>query len=152
MNVKHKKWYIVIFFFLIIVLCAYFMISGKLAEPRRSVSIENRNTTYATVKLHETSQQSEIDDAKKEEYKQDDLERSLQEMIQLIVEGSDSQVSIQNFNSADASASAVSVTLYTDHGDDISKEQREGIERTISGGMDGLLKENITINISASED
>ena len=93
-----------------------------------------------------------MDDADKEKVKQADLERSLQEVIQSIVEGSDSLVSIHDFNSADFSASAVSVTLYTDHGDDISKEQREGIERTISGSMDGLLKENITINISASED
>ena len=72
-------------------------------------------------------------------------------MIQSIVEGSDSLVSIQDFNSADFSASAVSVTLYTEQGNDISQEQRDGIVRTIAGSMDGLAQDNITINISAPE-
>ena len=77
-------------------------------------------------------QQAEMDDADKKKVKQADLERSLQEVIQSIVEGSDSLVSIHDFNSADFSASAVSVTLYTEQGNDISQEQRDGIVRTMA--------------------
>ena len=130
MNVKHKKWYIVIFFFLIVILCAYFIISGKLNESRKLA--DERNTDNITYAQYMAGQQAEMDDADKEKVKQADLERSLQEVIQSIVEGSDSLVSIHDFNSADFSASAVSVTLYTEQGNDISQEQRDGIVRTMA--------------------
>ncbi len=149
MNEKRTKRYLVIFFFLIVVLCAYFMISGKSTESGNLADERNTsNTTYAQFK---TGQQAILNEADKEKVKQADLERSLQEVIQLIVEGSDSLVSIQDFNSADFSASAVSVTLYTEQGNDISQEQRDGIVRTIAGSMEGLPQDNITINISAPE-
>ncbi len=149
MNKTRKKQYIVIFFFLIVVLCAYFMISGKLTESRKLA--DERNTDHITYAQFKTGQQAAMTEADKEKMKQADLERSLQEVIQSIVEGSDSQVSIQDFNSADFSASAVSVTLYTEQGNDISQEQRDGIVRTIAGSMEGLPQNNITINISAHE-
>lgn len=149
MNKTRKKQYIVIFFFLIVVLCAYFMISGKLTESRKLA--DERNTDHITYEQFKTGQQAAMTEADKEKAKQADLERSLQEVIQSIVEGSDSLVSIQDFNSADFSASAVSVTLYTEQGNDISQEQRDGIVRTIAGSMEGLPQDNITINISAYE-
>ena len=150
MNETRKKRYIVIFFFLIvIVLCAYFMISGKLTESRKLA--DERNTDNITYAQFKEGQQEAMNEADKEKVKQADLERSLQEVIQSIVEGSDSLVSIHDFNSADFSASAVSVTLYTEQGNDISQEQRDGIVRTIAGSMDGLAQDNITINISAPE-
>ena len=150
MNETRKKRYIVIFFFLIVVvLCAYFMISGKLTESRKLA--DERNTDNITYAQFKEGQQEAMNEADKEKVKQAVLERSLQEVIQSIVEGSDSLVSIQDFNSADFSASAVSVTLYTEQGNDISQEQRDGIVRTIAGSMDGLAQDNITINISAPE-
>mgnify|MGYP001090183821 CR=1 FL=1 len=93
----------------------------------------------------------ETDMSKKEDYQKADLERALQDAIQLIVEGSNPLVSIHNFDVADHSETTVAVTLYTESCNEISEESRIAIENLILGSFNGILKENISIDVEYTE-
>lgn len=91
------------------------------------------------------------DMSKKRDYQKADLEMKLQDTIRLMVEGSDPLISIHNFDSADHSETTVDVTLYTDPHNEISEESKTAVENLISGSIDGILKDNISINIEYTE-
>lgn len=75
----------------------------------------------------------------------------LQDSIQLIAEGSNPLVSIHNFDVADHSETTVAVTLYTESCNEISEESRIAIENLILGSFNGILKENISIDVEYTE-
>ena len=87
------------------------------------------------------------DMTKKGDYKKAEMEMRLQDTIQLIAEGSDPLVRIHNFNSADHSETTVDVTLYTDPYNEITEETQTEVENQILGSFNGILKDNISINI-----
>lgn len=91
------------------------------------------------------------DMTKKKEYQKTDLEMKLQDSIQLIAEGSNPLVSIHNFDVADYSETTVAVTLYTESCNEISEESRIAIENLILGSFNGILKENISIDVEYTE-
>lgn len=147
MKEKRKKLYIGVCVFLVIFSCGLIIIAGKLTESRNLT--ENRNITID--EFVDTGHQVDIDEEELEKHKQNELEIRMQETIQLMVEDCDSLVSIYNYDSADDSAATVAVTLYTEHGNDISEEQQESVERFVSGCFDRLPESSITINVKASE-
>ncbi len=75
----------------------------------------------------------------------------LQDSIQSIAEGSAPLVSIHNFDVADHSETAVAVTLYTESYNEISEESRMAIENLVLGSFNGILKENISIDVECTE-
>ena len=89
--------------------------------------------------------------SKKEDYQKADLERALQDAIQLIVEGSNPLVSIHNYDLEDHSETTVNVTLHTESYNEISEESRIAIENLIIGSFNGILKDNISIDIEYTE-
>ena len=93
----------------------------------------------------------ETDMNKKEDYQKADLERALQDAIQLIVEGSNPLVSIHNYDLEDHSETTVNVTLYAEPCNEISEESRAAIENMIMGSFNGISKDNISINIECTE-
>ena len=93
----------------------------------------------------------ETDMSKKEDYQKADLERALQDAIQLIVEGSNPLVSIHNYDLEDHSETTVNVTLYAEPCNEISEESRAAIENMIMGSFNGISKDNISIDIEYTE-
>ena len=93
----------------------------------------------------------ETDMNKKEDYQKADLERMLQDTIQEIAEGSDPLVSIHNYDLTDHSETTVNVTLHTESYNEISEESRIAIENLIIGSFNGILKDNISIDIEYTE-
>ena len=91
------------------------------------------------------------DITKKEDYKKAELERQLQNVIQEIIEGSDPLVSIHNFDLSDHSETTVAVTLYTDPFNEISEESQIVIENLILESFNGIVKDNISINVECTE-
>lgn len=75
----------------------------------------------------------------------------LQDAIQSIAEGSNPLVSINNFDTADHSKTTVDVTLHADSDNEISEESQIAIENLVSGSFDGILKDNISINVEYTE-
>lgn len=75
----------------------------------------------------------------------------LQDSIQSIAEGSNPLVSIDNFDVEDHSETTVVVTLYTEPYNEISEELRIAIENLILGSFNGILKDNISIDIEYTE-
>ena len=104
-----------------------------------NIEYEDLNTDHKT------------DMTKKKEYQKADLEMKLQDSIQLIAEGSNPLVSIHNFDVADHSETTVAVTLYTESCNEISEESRIAIENLILGSFNGILKENISIDVEYTE-
>ena len=104
-----------------------------------NIEYEDLNTDHKT------------DMTKKKEYQKADLEMKLQDSIQLIAEGSNHLVSIHNFDVADHSETTVAVTLYTESCNEISEESRIAIENLILGSFNGILKENISIDVEYTE-
>ncbi len=85
------------------------------------------------------------------DYQKADLERMLQDTIQEIAEGSDPLVSIHNYDLTDHSETTVNVTLHTESYNEISEESRIAIENLIIGSFNGILKDNISIDIEYTE-
>ena len=75
----------------------------------------------------------------------------LQDTIQEIAEGSDPLVSIHNYDLTDHSETTVNVTLHTESYNEISEESRIAIENLIIGSFNGILKDNISIDIEYTE-
>lgn len=136
MRKKCKKQYICIFIFFIILLCAGFLI----------LSVKAGNITYDTYDTCEAyTMDKPLPDMTKMEYQKIDLERSMQDLIQLIVEDSSPAVTISNYNSSDSSETTVTVILHINDGKDISKENKGDIERFVLGCFNGLRRDNIII-------
>lgn len=91
------------------------------------------------------------DVSKKKDYQKADLEMKLQDSIQSIAEGSNPLVSIHNFDVADHSETTVAVTLYAEPYNEISEESRIEIENLILKSFNGILKDNISIDIEQTE-
>lgn len=87
----------------------------------------------------------------KKDYQKADLEMKLQDTIQSIAEGSNPLVSINNFDLEDHSETTVAVTLYTDPSNEITEESKIAVENLILGSFNGLLKDNISINVESTE-
>ena len=87
----------------------------------------------------------------KKDYQKADLEMKLQDTIQSIAEGSNPLVSINNFDTEDQSETTVAVTLYTDPSNEITEESKIAVENLILGSFNGLLKDNISINVESTE-
>lgn len=140
MRKKCKKQYIGIFIFLIILLCVVFLTLGVKAGNEK----KDGNTTYDIFYTTEKPQPGMT----KKDYQKKDLERAMQEVIQLIVEDSDPVVSISNYHFTDHSETTVSVILHTKDTNDVSEEQKEGIERFISGCFNEIPQDNIVIKVN----
>lgn len=87
----------------------------------------------------------------KKDYQKADLEMKLQDTIQSIAEESNPLVSINNFDLEDHSETTVAVTLYTDPSNEITEESKIAVENLILGSFNGLLKDNISINVESTE-
>ncbi len=58
---------------------------------------------------------------------------------------------VDNFDVKDHSKTTVVVTLYTEPRNEISEELRMAIENLISGSFNGILRDNISIDIEYTE-
>ena len=58
---------------------------------------------------------------------------------------------VDNFDVKDHSKTTVVVTLYTEPGNVISEELQTTIENLIFGSFDGILKDNISIDVEYTE-
>lgn len=134
MKKKYKKWIYVCISLFVICLSA-----GLIAVNLMAVNDDTEYESYDTG--HKT------DMTKKTDYQKADLEAKLQDAIQSIVEGSSPLVSIHNFDTSDHSETTVAVTLYTDPHNEVSEESQTAVENLIVGSFDGILKDNISINI-----
>lgn len=123
--------------FIICVLVGF--IANNLMSEDCNVEYESFNTEFKT------------DMTKKRDYQKADLEMKLQDSIQSIAEGSNPLVNIHNFDAADHSETTVAVTLYTEPSNEISEESRITIENLISGSFNGILKDNISVDIKYTE-
>lgn len=139
MRKECKKQYIGIFIFLIILLCVGFLTLVVKAGNEKKAG-NTKNSTYAVLYSIEP-----LPGMTKMDYEKIDLERSMQELIQLIVEDSNPVVTINNYNSSDSSETTVTVSLHINDGKDVSKENKEDIERFVLGCFNGLLRDNIII-------
>lgn len=124
---------------LLIICISLGFIADNFMSVDRNIEYESFNTEHKT------------DMTKKEDYQKADLEKRLQYTIESIIEGSNPLVSIHNFNAADHSETTVTVKLYTDPCNEISEESRIAIENLILGSFNGILKDNISIDIECTE-
>ena len=138
MEKKYKKRVCLCISLFIICVLVGFMADNPVSEGS-NIEYGNLNTEHKT------------DMTKKKEYQKADLEMKLQDSIQLIAEGSNPLVSIHNFDVADHSETTVAVTLYTESCNEISEESRIAIENLILGSFNGILKENISIDVEYTE-
>lgn len=138
MRKECKKQYMGILIFLIILLCIGFLTLVVKAGNEKKAG----NTTYAMIY---TMDDKDLPDMTRMDYQKNDLERSMQETIQLMVEDTNPIVTISNYNSSDCSETTVTVDLHINDGKDISKENKEDIERFVLGCFNGLLRDNIII-------
>lgn len=141
MRIK-KEWYICVFAFIIIFVSVGFIVANKSSE---------NNADIEYIEYESFAAAPQTDTTKKEDYQKTDLEIRLQDTIQLMVEGSNPLVNIQNFNVADNTETTVSVTLYVNQDNSISEELRESIENLVLKSMNGMPRENVTINIKNAE-
>ena len=132
-----KRVYLCISLFIICILAGV-MVDNLMSEDS-NIEYENLNTEFKT------------DMTKKKDYQKADLEMKLQDSIQSIAEGSNPLVSIDNFDVEDHSETTVVVTLYTEPSNEISEELRVAIENLILGSFNGILKDNISIDIEYTE-
>lgn len=114
-------------------------IAVNLMSADGDIEYESYNTEHKT------------DMTKKEDYQKADLEMRLQDAIQSIAEGSNPLVTVHNFDAADHSETTVAVTLYTESHNEISEESQMAIEKLILGSVNGILKDNISVNIECVE-
>lgn len=121
------------------IICISAGLAANLMSVDDNIEYESFNTEHKT------------DMTKKEDYQKADLEMKLQDTIQSIAEGSNPLVSIHNFDVADHSETTVAVTLYTDSCNEISEESQIAIKNLILGSFNGILKDNISINIEYTE-
>ncbi|MCI9075086.1 MAG: hypothetical protein HFH10_04675 [Dorea sp.] len=138
MEKKSKKRICLCISLFVICISAVFIAANRMSADY-DIEYESLNTEHKT------------DMTKKEDYQKADLEMKLQDTIQSIAEGSNPLVSIHNFDTADHSETTVAVTLYTDSCNEISEESQIAIENLILGSFNGILKDNISINIECTE-
>lgn len=138
MKKKYKKGICLCISLLIICISAGFL-AVNLMSKDHDIEYETFNTDHKT------------DMTNKKDYQKADLEMKLQDTIQLIAEESNPSVSIHNFDTADHSETTVAVTLYTDPSNEISEDSQTEIENLILGSFNGILKDNISINIECTE-
>lgn len=137
----NKKWYICGIAVLIICISVGFITANK-------SSVDYVDTEYIE---YESFSDTDADMTKKDEYIRLELEARLQDTIQLMVEGCDPLVSIQNLNAEDDAETTAFVTLNKDQGKDISDELLESVEILVLKSINGMQRENITINIKNVE-
>ena len=138
MEKKYRKRVCLCISLFIICILAGVMVDNLMSEDS-NIEYENLNTEFKT------------DMTKKKDYQKADLEMKLQDSIQSIAEGSNPLVSIDNFDVEDHSETTVVVTLYTEPSNEISEELRIAIENLIIGSFNGILKDNISIDIEYTE-
>ena len=138
MEKKYRKRVCLCISLFIICILAGVMVDNLMSEDS-NIEYENLNTEFKT------------DMTKKKDYQKADLEMKLQDSIQSIAEGSNPLVSIDNFDVEDHSETTVVVTLYTEPSNEISEELRVAIENLILGSFNGILKDNISIDIEQTE-
>ncbi|MCI9271567.1 MAG: hypothetical protein HFH11_10535 [Dorea sp.] len=138
MEKKYRKRVCLCISLFIICILAGVMVDNLMSEDS-NIEYENLNTEFKT------------DMTKKKDYQKADLEMKLQDSIQSIAEGSNPLVSIDNFDVEDHSETTVVVTLYTEPSNEISEELRVAIENLILGSFNGILKDNISIDIEYTE-
>ena len=138
MEKKYRKRVCLCISLFIICILAGVMVDNLMSEDS-NIEYENLNTEFKT------------DMTKKKDYQKADLEMKLQDTIQSIAEGSNPLVSIDNFDVEDHSETTVVVTLYTEPSNEISEELRVAIENLILGSFNGILKDNISIDIEYTE-
>ena len=138
MKKKYRKRVCICIGLFIICILAGVMTDNLMSEDC-NIEYENLNTEFKT------------DMTKKKDYQKADLEMKLQDSIQSIAEGSNPLVSIDNFDVEDHSETTVVVTLYTEPSNEISEELRVAIENLILGSFNGILKDNISIDIEYTE-
>ena len=138
MEKKYRKRVCLCISLFIICILAGVMVDNLMSEDS-NIEYENLNTEFKT------------DMTKKKDYQKADLEMKLQDSIQSIAEGSNPLVSIDNFDVEDHSETTVVVTLYTEPYNEISEELRIAIENLILGSFNGILKDNISIDIEYTE-
>ena len=111
------------------------------------------NLMYADsdIEYESLNNEHKTDMTKKQDYQKADLEMKLQDTIRSIAEGSNPLVSIHNFDLSDHSETTVAVTLYTDPFNEISEESQIVIENLILGSFNGIVKDNISINVECTE-
>ncbi|MCI8940139.1 MAG: hypothetical protein HFH12_09135 [Dorea sp.] len=115
------------------------------------VMVDNLMSEDSNIEYESLNTESKTDMTKKKDYQKADLEMKLQDSIQSIAEGSNPLVSIDNFDVEDHSETTVVVTLYTEPYNEISEELRIAIENLILGSFNGILKDNISIDIEYTE-
>lgn len=140
---KHKKILIISVFILLLISC------GK-EQPYDSV--EEKILQKESLDIIMESQGEEISSDKKNEYIREDLEKRLQETIQLMYENVEPQISIQNLYAEDRTEVTVSVTLYIEPDDEVSEDMQEAIKRLVSGSIDGISPENISISMTHTKE
>lgn len=136
-NKSKKRICLCISLFIICILAGFIAVNRMPADY--DIEYESFNTEHKT------------DMTKKEDYQKANLEMRLQDSILSIAEGSNPLVSIHNFDTADHSETTVAVTLYTDSCNEISEESQIAIENLILGSFNGILEDNISINIEYTE-
>ncbi|MBC5742419.1 hypothetical protein FMM74_002170 [Lachnospiraceae bacterium MD308] len=138
MEKKYRKRICLCIGLFIICVLVGFMVDNFMSEDC-NIEYESLNTEHKT------------DMTKKKDYQKADLEMKLQNSIQSIAERSNPLVSIDNFDVKDHSKTTVVVTLYTEPRNEISEELRMAIENLISGSFNGILRDNISIDIEYTE-
>lgn len=138
MSGKHKKILIISVFTLLLVSC------GK-EQPYDSV--EEKILQKERLDIITESQSEEISSDKKNEYKREELENRLQDVIQLMYENVEPRISIQNLYAEDHTEVTVSVTLYIEPDDEVSEDMQEAIKKLVSGSIDEISPENISISM-----
>ncbi len=138
MKKKYRKRVCICIGLFIICILAVVMTDNLMSEDC-NIEYENLNTELKS------------DVSKKKDYQKADLEMKLQDSIQSIAEGSNPLVSIHNFDVADHSETTVAVTLYAEPYNEISEESRIEIENLILKSFNGILKDNISIDIEQTE-
>lgn len=143
MSGKHKKILIISVFTLLLVSC------GK-EQPYDSV--EEKILQKKSLDIIMESQGEEISSDKKNEYIREELEKRLQETIQLMYENVEPQISIQNLYAEDRTEVTASVTLYIGPDDEVSEDMQKAIKRLVSGSIDEISPENISIRMTHTKE
>lgn len=138
MSGKHTNILIISVFALLLISC------GK-EQPYDSA--EEKILQKESLDIITESQSEEISSDKKNEYKREELEKRLQDVIQLMYENVEPRISIQNLYAEDRTEVTASVTLYIEPDKEVSEDMQEAIEKLVSGSIDEISPENISISI-----
>ena len=145
MSIKHKKIMMIPCIALLLVFSVRKLTSGPVPE-----------NVPESIPEYEVAATPQTEPDQKKEYQKEELEKRLEETIRLMAEelGEDvaPSVSIQNLDAEDTAETTASVTLYTKQSPEISEELQRSVERLITGSIDKIPQDHISIAIKKSKE